>query len=179
MTGPARIIDLMQAPDSWIESVTTAQNSSGQESRRKRRQKTRRSTVDSSPAPIDLSRCNSLERRAESTKRKRKDPLEEHITNQDLNRGTQEVGNTEGSDQQDAFFIDLTPASIPPISQCTPQISDKSNDCQNKLLVPSHVIVLGNTPSEVISTPLSDSDDEDFIKYLDYEDTKVRANYPS
>lgn len=183
MPGPDQIIDLTQFPDLdvEIESAIQAQTSSGHESRRNRRRKSRRSTANSSPAPTDLPRSNSLERLAHahiSTTLDYED-LRGHSTNQCVNGKNQEIENAKGSDQNDSFFIDLTAAAIPPVSQCTPPTSNQPNDPQNKLLVPSHVTVLGNTPTEIISSPLSDSEDDDFINYLDYEDTKVRANCPS
>lgn len=183
MPGPDQIIDLTQTPDSdvGIRSGILAQNSSSQESRRNRRKNSRRSTANSSPALTDLPQSNSLERTTEaqrSTMLKCEDPRE-HSTNQCLNGTNQEIENAKGSDRKNSFFIDLTPAAIPPIFRRTPPALNQSNDPQNKLLVPSHVTVLGNTPTEILSSPLSDSGDDDFINYLDYEETKVRANCPS
>jgi len=183
MSGPDQIIDLTQIPDSNVEirSGILVQNSSSQESRRNRRKNSRKSTANSSPALTDLPRSNSLERIAEAqrlTMLKCKD-LREHSTNQCLNGTNQEIENAKGSDWKDSFFIDLTPAATSPISRRTPPASNQPNDPQNKLLVPSHVTVLGNTPTEILSSPFSDSGDDDFINYLDYEETKVRANCPS
>jgi len=180
MPGPDQIFDLTQPPDSdvEIESVIPAQNSSGHESRSNRRKKSRRSTANSSPALTDLDRSNSLERRADAQRSTTcmHDPKEVvHSTNQCTNRTNQEIENASGSDQKYSFFIDLTPAAILPISRHTPPTSNQPNDSQNKLLVPSHVTVLGNTPTEIVSSPLSASGDDDFINYLDYEDTKVRV----
>jgi len=180
MPGSDKILDLTQPPDAdvEIESVIPAQNSSGHESRSNRRKKSRRSTANSSPALTDLARSNSLERRVEAQRSTTcmLDDLRVHSTNQCTNRTNQEIENASGSDQKSSFFIDLTPASILPISRRTPPTSNQSNNPQNKLLVPSHVTVLGNTPTEIVSSPLSDSGDDDFINYLDYEDTKVRVN---
>jgi protein AIR1/2 len=186
MPGLDQIIDLTQPPDFdvEIESQIQAQTSSGHESRRNRRRKSRRSTANSNPALTDLPQSNSLERIAQAQRSitlKCEDLLREHPMSQCVNGKNQEIENAKGSDQNDSFFIDLTAATIPPISQRTPPTSNQPNDPQNKLLVPSHVTVLGNTPTEIeiVSSPLSDSGDDDFINYLDYEDSKVRANCPS
>ena len=83
-------------------------------------------------------------------------------------------GEPDNSDSADLFFVDLSPSAIPsiPVSQesSTTIVESKNID---KLLLPSHVSVFGNTLVEIISQPLSDSDDDEFIKYLDYEDTRV------
>lgn len=87
---------------------------------------------------------------------------------------------------KDLFFVDLAPAPIPAmrlpiqvvnidvpsgIANANP-IDDAIED-KPKLLVPAHVTVLGSTPVEIIQ-PLSDGEvDEDFIDYLDFDDTKV------
>ena len=180
MPGSDQTIDLTQVPDYDVEigSAILAQTSSSQESRRNRRKNSRRSTANSSPALTDLPLSNSLERTTQaqrSTTLKREDLS----TNQCVDGTNQEIENGKDSDRKDSFFIDLTPAAIPPLSRRTPPTSSQPNDPLNKLLVPSHVTVLGNTPTEILSTPLSDSGDDDFINYLDYEETKVRASRPS
>lgn len=77
------------------------------------------------------------------------------------------------------FFVDLSPTAIPPIplSQESISITNGENEKVGKLLLPSHVTVFGDALVEIISQPLSDSDDDEFIKYLDYEDTRVCTHY--
>ncbi|KIM46209.1 hypothetical protein M413DRAFT_441278 [Hebeloma cylindrosporum] len=177
MPSADQIIDLTQTPDSDVESIL-AQKSSGQESRRSRRRKSRKSTGNSSPALINLPRRNSLESETPKwTTFEREDLLQEHSTNQCARQTNQETETATGSSQKDTFFIDLTPTAIPPTSQRTPPASNQPNDPKDELLIPSHVTVLGNTPTEIISDPLSDSGDVDFINYLDYGDTKHIHRY--
>jgi hypothetical protein len=79
-------------------------------------------------------------------------------------------GDKEG-DTQGFFFVDLNPDAVPLTNQDGQSTASVANE--EKLLLPSHVTVLGSTPVEIVEFPLSVSKEEDFIKYLDYEDTKV------
>jgi protein AIR1/2 len=65
----------------------------------------------------------------------------------------------------------LNPDTVPLTSQDGQNTASVANE--EKSLLPSHVTVLGSTPVEIVEFPLSVSKEEDFIKYLDYEDTKV------
>lgn len=88
-------------------------------------------------------------------------------------------------DTKDLFFVDLAPAPLPATRlSLQTVVVDVPNGVANvegdgdapKLLVPAHVTVLGSTPVEIIQS-LSDGEvDEDFIDYLDFDDTKVRLS---
>jgi len=86
-------------------------------------------------------------------------------------RSTLYVPNTPKAETKDnddeLFFVDLTPIEHPPTSQAVLPVTRKN------LLLPQHVTVLSGTSVELEVQPLSDEDD-DFIDYVDYEDAKVR-----
>ena len=91
-----------------------------------------------------------------------------------------DFGEPDKSDSAaDLFFVDLPSTAIPPMPVSQESISTMNSKSEKvgKLLLPSHVTVFGDALVEIISQPLSDSDDDEFIKYLDYEDTRVCAHY--
>lgn len=91
------------------------------------------------------------------------------------------------------FFIDEKPAEVsvnlksttePTPSKPAPALADAVKDTPPVLLLPAHVMVFednGNAPIEIIPLPPSlDSDDENFIEYLNYDDNRrVRASLAS
>ncbi|KAG9317311.1 hypothetical protein JVU11DRAFT_1509 [Chiua virens] len=79
------------------------------------------------------------------------------------------------SDEPGLFFFDDAPAPITVDDPPSPQ-PVKSNSDGTKLLLPSHVEVFyndGPVAVEVIPPPKLDSDDDEYIEYLDYEDRKA------
>lgn len=75
----------------------------------------------------------------------------------------------------DLFFEDVTPAPLPPtIGNLPPPTygiaaSSSKNAEESKLLLPTHVSVLGSTPVEILPPIESEGEsDTDYIKYLDY-----------
>lgn len=83
----------------------------------------------------------------------------------------------------DLFFMDLTPAPLPPaIGNIPPPtfdvIAPPSKDAdEQKLLLPAHVSVLGPTPVEILPPTESDEGDTDYIKYLDYDGDNRRVSF--
>ncbi|KAF8076360.1 hypothetical protein FPV67DRAFT_1573553 [Lyophyllum atratum] len=72
-------------------------------------------------------------------------------------------------DVGDLFFIDIEPALLPPtalLSNSNAQ-QEKSN---NTLMLPAHVSVFGNAPVEILPPTSADSEEEDYIDYLDFGD---------
>ncbi|THH29387.1 hypothetical protein EUX98_g4805 [Antrodiella citrinella] len=82
------------------------------------------------------------------------------------------------------FFVDVKPADIPiavkiPISsQPIPSGSGSNNseaDKATKLLLPAHVLLAdtnGDAPLEILPPSPLDSDEDDYIDYLDYDDDR-------
>lgn len=71
------------------------------------------------------------------------------------------------------FFIDIKPAALPTSSLfVTPTIP--GNEAGPSLLLPAHVSVFGAAPVEILPSTNADSDEEDYIDYLDFDDRKVR-----
>ncbi|KDR83768.1 hypothetical protein GALMADRAFT_671498 [Galerina marginata CBS 339.88] len=183
------IIDLTSSPAEKIldvdELASSLQNDVSQESRRKRKRRVKKSTANYSPnGTASHSRRTSVEREPETVsqnKRKRREPSPEASRNQDLYsrnlRQTDEKVNE--PEDQAIFFVDLSPAPIPPARLIVTEgpIDQEPQDLTKKLLVPSHVTVLGSTPVEIIPEPLSDLEDNNFIKYLDYDDSKHTMRY--
>ncbi|KIP10394.1 hypothetical protein PHLGIDRAFT_33917, partial [Phlebiopsis gigantea 11061_1 CR5-6] len=93
---------------------------------------------------------------------------------------------TKGHDPLDSlFFVDDGPAEVPAAAKfrdpAIPSVSsaDKANeqavDDKPLLLLPGHVSVFegtGDAPLEIIVPPEPDSEDEDYIEYLDYDDDR-------
>ena len=74
------------------------------------------------------------------------------------------------SNEDDLFFVDVDPLSIPPQPPAQPELEPEAKD-ENKLLLPAHVTVFGSTPVEIIAPTTSLEDDS--IQFLDYDDAKV------
>lgn len=78
-----------------------------------------------------------------------------------------------------AFFIDDTPAEIPDVAKLK-TIGDSSKPTGEgadapPLLLPAHVSVSdhnGDAPVQIIAPVAIDSDDDDYIEYLDYDDDR-------
>ena len=87
-----------------------------------------------------------------------------------------EEGEVETSDDATVmpFFIDVAPSlEVDPQTLYTaPSIKDSQKDDEQKLLLPSHVTVFGDSPVEIIPVAPTE-EDADFIDYLDYDDSKV------
>ena len=165
-----------------IDALDSSANQSRDSRKLKRKKKSSNSKSSSTGAPevpSSLSLSDSNERSAKldhSTKRKRISETPEPRTksNERHSHKRDDSGEPNNSDSAGLFFVDLSPAIIPsvPVSNESLSTTNAENKTVEKLLLPPHVSVFGNTLVEIISQPLSDSDDE-FIKYLDYEDTRV------
>ncbi|KAJ6599088.1 hypothetical protein DFH09DRAFT_1021879 [Mycena vulgaris] len=72
------------------------------------------------------------------------------------------------------FFIDAAPAPLPSAAlySATAPASEKPID----LILPAHVSVFGETPIDIPATAL-DSDEDDYIEYLDYDNRKDFVRY--
>ena len=171
------VIDLTsESPDQLANNTPDPSAQDGRKLKRKKRSSNSKSgTPEEVPSTLN-------ERNAKlnhSSKRKRM-----HETSESNERRSQahkrDSGEPDKSDSAaDLFFVDLSPTTIPsiPVSQELIPTTNGENEKVGKLLLPSHVTVFGNALVEIIPQPLSDSNDDEFIKYLDYEDTRVCSRY--
>lgn len=171
------VIDL--TTDSPDQPASNTLDPSAQDGRKLKRKKKSSNSKSGTPEEIPSTPLNdSNERDAKldrSSKRKRI-----HETLKPNERRSQAHRRDSGEPDKfdsaaDLFFVDLSPTAIPsiPVSQESISTTNGENEKVGKLLLPSHVTVFGDALVEIISQPLSDSDDDEFIKYLDYEDTRV------
>lgn len=169
---PLEIIDLTSPSCATDEDSGTGiepNSSQKQESLKKRKRKAKYNPSATNPQ----SRQNSPGSQIELTSpRKRRRP-EDLSSNVGCDK---QVGD---ADTPNTFFIDLNPTPLPPARQTATETLSEDKQTTEKLLVPSHVTVLGSTPVEIMAQHLPDEDDEDFIDYLDYEDTKVSLLWSS
>lgn len=172
------VIDLTtESPD---QPASNALDPNARDGRKLKRKKKSSLSISGTPEEVPSTLNDSDERNrklGQSSKRKRI-----HETPKTNERRSQahkrDSGEPDKSDSAaDLFFVDLSPTAIPstPVTQEQESISTMNgeNGKVGKLLLPSHVTVFGDALVEIISQPLSDSDDDEFIKYLDYEDTRV------
>jgi hypothetical protein len=160
-----------------VNTLDPSANSSQDGRKLKRKKKSLNSKFSSTGTPDEVpsTPSDSNERSAKPPKRKRIDK-----TSGSNERCSQtHSGEPDKSDSADLFFVDLSPTVIPsiPVSQESSSATNGETKKVDKLLLPSHVTVFGNALVEIISQPLSDSDDDEFIKYLDYEDTRVCTHF--
>ncbi|KAJ3523629.1 hypothetical protein NM688_g8695 [Phlebia brevispora] len=98
-------------------------------------------------------------------------------------RKTQAARQEKDADDPPLFFIDEEPAEIPinakPVTQPSVdkpvETKPQTEEEHSALLLPAHVIVFedaGDVPLEIIPPPPVDSDDDDYIDYLDYDDDR-------
>ncbi|KAK0491018.1 hypothetical protein IW261DRAFT_1435232 [Armillaria novae-zelandiae] len=78
-------------------------------------------------------------------------------------------------DDSQLFFLDLEPVAVQNVAEKTAKADEQGGP--SKLLLPSHVQVLGSVPVETLPPYSPDSGDEDYIDYLDYDDRKGLIRY--
>jgi protein AIR1/2 len=174
------VIDLTTESPDQLENNTL--DPSARDGRKLKRKKKSSNSKSGTPEEISSTLNDSDERNAKlnhSSKRKRIRERSEsnERRSQAHKRDSGEPGKFDSA--ADLFFVDLSPTAIPsiPVSQESISTTNGENEKVGKLLLPSHVTVFGNALVEIIPQPLSDSEDDEFIKYLDYEDTRVCTHY--
>ena len=174
------VIDL--TTESLNQPASNTPDPSARDGRKLKRKKKTSNSKSGTPEEVPSTLNDSNERNAKldhSSKRKRihETPKSNERRSQARKRDTGELDKSDST--ADPFFVDLSPAAIPsiPVSQESISTTNDENEKVGKLLLPSHVTVFGDALVEIISQPLSDSDDNEFIKYLDYEDTRVCTHY--
>ncbi|KAG2754740.1 hypothetical protein P692DRAFT_201739981 [Suillus brevipes Sb2] len=138
-----------------------------QKSKRKprKRRKSKGPTCDG----VDSSRNQSLERRSTP------DPRAGTVSRR---RSASPTRRSPAPDQE-LFFFDATPAPV--VTESTQRSTaqpESSKSAADRLLLPSHVSILsagadGAVPVEIVPQLPVDSEEENYIEYLDYEDRKA------
>jgi len=77
-------------------------------------------------------------------------------------------------DPEDFFCIDVQPSVLPAASKFIPSTPSEQAD---GLILPPHVSIFGAAPVEILAPSTSDSDDDDYIEYLDYDERKDWKRY--
>ncbi|KAF8195939.1 hypothetical protein K438DRAFT_1826769 [Mycena galopus ATCC 62051] len=75
---------------------------------------------------------------------------------------------------ENLFFIDATPAELPAAARYATTTTTVEE--LPALILPPHVSVFGETPAAILPTEPLDSDEEDYIEYLDYDNRKDCPN---
>lgn len=175
------VIDLtIESPVQLAASTLDPNADSSRDCRKLKRKKKSSNSKSSStgiPEEVHSTLSDSNEHSAKlhhSPKRKRTHEMSGSVERRSQTH-KRDSGEPEKSDSADLFFVDLSPTVIPsiPVSQESFSTTNCDTETVNKLLLPSHVTVFGNALVKILSQPLSDSDDDEFIKYIDYEDMKV------
>lgn len=107
---------------------------------------------------------------------KRKREIDTHNREMDHDLPRRRAENTQVESpkppQANIFFVDVQPT---PLADITPPCSLPQEEPAKKLLLPAHVTVFGTTPVEILPESIAEEDEDDFINYLDLDDTKVRS----
>ncbi|KAJ7180045.1 hypothetical protein C8R43DRAFT_971416 [Mycena crocata] len=72
------------------------------------------------------------------------------------------------------FFIDATPAPLPSAARYAATTVTQET---NELILPAHVSVFGETPPDILPAAAPESDEDDYIEYLDYDNRKDFVRY--
>ncbi|KAG7449223.1 uncharacterized protein BT62DRAFT_929198 [Guyanagaster necrorhizus] len=159
--------------------VTTVGESASPRKRKKRKQTSREkegSTRNEGQAEgSSFGREARRERRKKSRLEKQatgsgsRDPSSERHAPKSRSRSPGSLDNSK------LFYFDLAPVVLPNIIDKVAKTDEE--DGPSKLLLPSHVQVLGSVPVEILPPSPSDFEDEDYIDYLDYDDRKGLVRY--
>lgn len=109
---------------------------------------------------------------------KRKREIDTHTREKDHDLQRRRAENRQAESpkppQANIFFVDVQPT---PVADTTPPFTLAQEEPAKKLLLPAHVTVFGTTPVEILPESIAEEDEDDFINYLDLDDTKVRNFY--
>ena len=173
------VIDLTsESPDQLANNTPDPSARDGRKLKRKKKSSNSKSGTPEVPSTLDDSNEHNAKSN-HSSKRKRVHETSESNERRSQAHKRDSREPDKSASAADLFFVDLSPTAIPsiPISQESISTTNGENEKVGKLLLPSHVTVFGNALVEIIPQPLSDSNDDEFIKYLDYEDTRVCSHY--
>jgi protein AIR1/2 len=177
LTLPSSPIEILSEGEIPVSESLNNETSSSQKKTRKsrKRKKSKGLTRDG----VDSSRNQSLERH-----NSRNSPV--GTVSRRRSASPKRRSPSQGVSDQELFFFDAAPAPvvepIEPTQISVTQI-EGSKTATDRLLLPSHVSVLsvgeeGAVPVEIIHPSPVDSEGEDYIEYLDYDDKKVCGQRP-
>lgn len=124
------------------------------------------------PAVIDLTgSSDEPDTRPElnSPKKRKKKGSKSNVTG----KKSRQASPTRRSVSPQPFYVDLTPASLPPSAQFLPSQSSLK---PQELLLPPHVSVFDDNTAVIIPETEHDTDEE-YIEYLDFDDRKNFTRY--
>ncbi|TFK43553.1 hypothetical protein BDQ12DRAFT_731560 [Crucibulum laeve] len=192
------IIDDNEQPD--VKSPTISTPTQEKEVKKVRRKKRKKSlaTDSSQQDSVVNTRENSVEqgeipegstkrKRGEDSSSKENGPASEKARSRKRSRGNVEFireytpvtlpsHSTPPPTETSMFFVDVEPATLP--TAVLPSTPAQDEHAEPSLLLPAHVSVFGSTPVEILPSSIPGlDDDEDFIKYLDFDDHKASSIY--
>ncbi|EDR12848.1 uncharacterized protein LACBIDRAFT_292877 [Laccaria bicolor S238N-H82] len=108
-------------------------------------------------------------------KRKREIDTHNREMDHDLQRRRVESTQLESPKPPHAniFFVDVQPTPL----DIMPPSTFPQEEPAKKLLLPAHVTVFGTTPAEILPESIAEEDEDDFINYLDLDDTRTLVRY--
>lgn len=139
------------------------------ESRRQRKRDSRRKHRDErdrEERDPDEERRSHRSRDEKDDGKRRRESSREHDSDRKRSRRERE----RAIPNEELFVLDATPAVLPAAARYTAATTVEE---PSELILPAHVSVFGETPAPIPTEPL-DSDEEDYIEYLDYDNRKVR-----
>ncbi|KAJ7368266.1 hypothetical protein DFH08DRAFT_981944 [Mycena albidolilacea] len=143
------------------------------ESRRHRKRDSRRKQGDErdrEERDPDEERRSHRSRDEKDDGKRRREPSRERDSDRKRSRRERErvIPNEE------LFVLDATPAVLPAAARYTAATTIEE---PSELILPAHVSVFGETPAPILPTEPLDSDEEDYIEYLDYDNRKDFVRY--
>ncbi|PPQ73548.1 hypothetical protein CVT26_010358 [Gymnopilus dilepis] len=166
----AEIIDLTTPLGSDAEDTATpaeSQPSQKQEGRKKRKRKPKGNSSRSNTQAPPNSSTSIIDLTSPGKWNQPNEP-------ERVGESNEKAGD---DDTSRLFFIDTNPAPIASTHQIPTESTANEEKPRDKLLVPSHVTVLGSTPVEILPKDLPDDGDDDFIDYVDLEDMRPSHRY--
>ncbi|KAK0468352.1 uncharacterized protein EV420DRAFT_460559 [Desarmillaria tabescens] len=176
-----REIIVIHSDASDIEPGQVTTKSASPRKKRKKKKQTSREE-EGSEAQVERS-SSGREARRERRKRLRLEEQASGSGSRDLNTERRRRSRSPPSrspeplDDSKLFYFDLDPVPLPNVVQKAEKAGDSEEGGPSKLLLPSHVQVLGSVPVEILPPSPSDSENEDYIDYLDYDDRKGLVRY--
>lgn len=108
---------------------------------------------------------------------KRKREIDKHNREMDHDLQRRRVESTQLESPKpphaNIFFVDVQPTPL----DIMPPSTFPQEEPAKKLLLPAHVTVFGTTPAEILPESIAEEDEDDFINYLDLDDTRTLVRY--
>ncbi len=135
------------------------------------------------PSTSETPKDSKVSRKREKKRKRRENGLEQEGASSSRPRSHTPSPKRDAAPDTALFFLDDTPAEVaanlkPPRFEVHKGAAEVVTEKKEEpmLLLPAHVSVFGEegqVPMEIIAPLPVDSDDEDYIEYLDYDDDRV------